>query len=228
MKAMILAAGRGERMQPLTLTTPKPLLTIDNKPLIVYHIENLAAAGFKELVINVSYLGDQIVNALGNGEKWNVHINYSIEDEPQEVAGGICRALPLLGDEPFLTINADIWTDYPLANLKNYPVENAHLVLAPAPSYYPQGDFSLQNQTLIPVKIGNELIVTGVTVYHPRFFSHIKPGIQRMGTLWHQAVARGELTGECYNGKWHDIGTPERFYQINTQIQLLNQQPLNI
>jgi len=222
MKAMILAAGRGERMLPLTQNTPKSLLCINHKPLIVYHIENLAAAGFNELVINVSYLGSHIIQAIGNGEKWNVQITYSTEDTPLEVAGGIVHALPLLGDMPFLTVNADIWTDYPFAQLKSLAVENAHLVLTPTPDYYPQGDFSLEYQKIIPAKLNNALIATGITLYHPRFFSRIKHGIQRMGTLWHEAVAHKELTGECYTGKWYDIGTPERFSKINAEFNLNN------
>ena len=215
MKAMILAAGRGERMLPLTAHTPKSLLTVANKPLIVYHLENLAAAGFTDIVINVSYLGEQIITALGDGSRWNMHINYIVEKKPLEVAGGIINALHLLSDTSFITINADIWTDYPLANLKNTPVEYAHLVLTTTPDYYPQGDFSLADNRLIPALPHQGLIAMGITLYHPQFFAGMTPGIKPMGILWHQAVTRGELTGEHYQGKWFDVGTPERLNKVN-------------
>ena len=150
MKAMILAAGRGERMRPLTDSTPKPLLRVGGKALIEYHLEKLAAAGIRDVVINISYLGERIREILGDGSRWHLSIQYSIEPEPLETAGAILQALPLLGEQPFVLINGDVWTDYAIEKLKDYPLQSScgHLVLVNNPSHHPEGDFSVTNAVL--------------------------------------------------------------------------------
>ncbi len=219
MKAMILAAGRGERMRPLTDQTPKPLLALAGKPLIQYHIEALREAGFRELVINHAWLGEQIVHYLGDGARFGVEIAYS--PEPQgalETGGGIYHALPLLGDEAFLVVNGDIWTDYPYARLKHPPQQLAHLVLVDNPSHHPQGDFSLENGRVS----GNgkaALTFSGIGLYHPALFSACSPGVFPLAPLLRDAMRNGQVTGEHYTGGWTDVGTPQRLAELDAQLR---------
>lgn len=225
MRAMILAAGRGTRMRHLTENTPKPLLQVGGKPLIVWHIERLAGAGFTELVINHAYLGSKIEQALGNGEQWGVHIQYSAETTALETAGGIAKALPLLGDAPFLVVNGDVFTDIDFAKLKTSLSQNqqAHLVLVDNPPQHPEGDFYLNagkvsagENTDTPTK----LTFAGVGVYSPELFASVECGQPaKLAPLLKSAMSKGLVSGQHYQGVWHDIGTPERLDEINRTLQ---------
>jgi MurNAc alpha-1-phosphate uridylyltransferase len=221
MKAMILAAGRGERMRPLTDHTPKPLLQAGGKPLIVWHIERLAQAGFRELVINHAHLGRQIEEALGRGERWGVRISYSDEGEALETAGGIANALPLLGDRPFLVVNGDVYTDYDFQRLRSQPMEGvaAHLVLVDNPPQHPAGDFGLADGKL--VEQGEErLTFSGIGVYRPEFFASVAPGARaKLAPLLFAALASGQVTAEHYRGVWVDVGTPERLQALDRTLK---------
>lgn len=230
MKAMILAAGRGERMRPLTDHTPKPLLKVGGKPLIVWHIENLAKAGFKEIIINHAHLGQQIEDALGDGKNWSVCIQYSPEKVALETAGGIANALPLLGDEPFLVVNGDVFTDI---NFKATALQasiheasrdmknpRAHLVLINNPPQHPKGDFAIEDGLL---KNTGEPMLTfsGVGVYHPDLFAGIPRGKPaKLAPLLRQAIAENQATAEHFQGVWHDIGTPERLHELDSQLKV--------
>ena len=230
MKAMILAAGRGERMRSLTDHTPKPLLKVGGKPLIVWHIERLAQAGFTELVINHAHLGQQIEDALGNGKQWGVHIQYSPEKVALETAGGVANALPLLGDEPFLVVNGDVFTDINFqstalqasnhAASRGIKNPRAHLVLVNNPPQHPKGDFAIQDGLL---KNEGEMTLTfsGVGVYHPDLFASIKRGEPaKLAPLLRQAIAENQATAEHHQGVWHDIGTPERLRELDAILQV--------
>lgn len=211
MKAMILAAGRGERMRPLTDHTPKPLLHIGKHRLIEYHLFNLANAGFKDVVINIAWLGQQIMNTLGDGSNYGLNINYSDEgDSALETGGGIFKALPLLGEESFLVVNGDIWTDYPLQKLYNYQLDGlAHLVLINNPPQHPTGDFYLRNNKL--VETGEEKFTfSGIGVYHKDFFKGKAGGAFPLAPMIRQFTPQGLVSAELYNGEWDDIGTAER------------------
>lgn len=218
MKAMLLAAGRGERMRPLTDDRPKPLLCVNDKPLIVHRIAALRAAGFTELVINLGYRGVQIREHLGDGSAFGVQISYSCEPEDAlETGGGIHNALPLLGAEPFVVVNADVWTDYPLAALRAVPVQLAHLVLVANPPQHPQGDFGLcagQVTEAVP-----RLTFSGISILHPDLFAACTPGRFPLAPLLRQAIRAGYVSGEAYNGAWHDIGTPERLAQLDAGLR---------
>ncbi len=227
MKAMILAAGRGERMRPLTDTTPKPLLAVGGKPLIVRHLERLAAAGFSEVVINHAHLGEKLIEALGDGRRWNVTIAWSAEPPGAlETAGGIAQALPLLGSGPFLVVSGDIFCDWDFAHARARVPHlrgqgGAHLVLTANPEHNPKGDFSLDGSSLRPVTAGRSptlappltptLTYTGIGIFSPGFFAPVAPGqILKLRPLLDAAAADGRLTGEGHHGRWCDIGTPER------------------
>jgi MurNAc alpha-1-phosphate uridylyltransferase len=213
MKAMILAAGRGERMRPLTDKLPKPLLPIAGKPLIVHHIERLAEAGFRELVINHAHLGELIESGLGDGSAWGVEIRYSPEAVALETGGGIFQALHLLGEEPFLVVNGDIWCDFDFSQIALKPQDMAHLVLVPNPEHHQQGDFQLQRGR---VSQGRErrLTFSGIGVYDPRLFTTCKPCAFPLAPLLREAMQSGLVSGECYDGVWMDIGTPQRLMQL--------------
>jgi len=216
MKAMILAAGRGERMRPLTDHCPKPLLQVGGKALIEYHIEALAAAGITEIVINHAWLGAQIESALGDGRRYGVRLNYSPESTALETAGGIVQALPRLG-ETFVVINADIWSDYPFARLPADPAGLAHLVMVDNPAHHPQGDFALQGDRV--VEEGEpRLTFSGIGVYRAELFAALAPGVRPLGPLLRQAMLAGKVSGEDYRGQWWDIGTPQRLAQLNAQL----------
>lgn len=219
-KAMILAAGRGERMRPLTDHTPKPLLPVAGKPLIVHHLEALRAAGITELVINTGHLGERLPGALGDGRDWGVRIAWSPEPpEALETGGGILRALPLLGPEPFLVINGDVWTDYPLARLFAAPTGLAHLVLVTNPSHYPQGDFTLAADGRVEQNGSARLTFGGLSVLRPELFAGCTPGRFPLGPLLRQAMAAGRVTGEHYRGAWRDIGTPQRLAELERELR---------
>lgn len=221
MKAMILAAGRGQRMMPLTANTPKPLLKIADKPLIVWHLERLAKAGFKEIVINHAYLGQKIEDALGDGEKWDVNIEYSQEAKALETAGGIANALPILGESPFLVINGDVFCEIDFSQLKKVLIKPnlAHLVMVQNPPQHPNGDFVLHEGHLV-MSGDQKLTFSGVGVYSPRLFQDVVKGEPaKLAPLLISAMKAGLITGECFEGIWHDIGTPKRLAQINSMMQ---------
>ncbi len=217
-RAMILAAGRGERMRPLTDKTPKPLLEIADKALIVYQIEALELAGIRDIVINTGRLGDQIQYHLGTGEAFGVQINYSDEGENiLETAGGIIQALPLLGDDPFIVTNADIFTDFDYQTLPEQLDSDAHLVLVNNPQHNLQGDFALENGRIID-KGSAKLTYSGIGLYHPHFFKDCNPGRAPLAPLLHQSAQANDLTGQQYDGLWSDVGTPERLAEINSSL----------
>jgi len=207
---MILAAGRGERLRPLTDTLPKPLVEVGGKPLIEYHLENLARAGFQNVVINQGHLGDMLPQVLGDGSRWGIDIRWSDElPGALETGGGIFQALPHLGPAPFLVINGDLWTDYPLARLRAVKCDWAHLVMVPNPPHNPKGDFSLEGARIrengsIP------LTFSGIAVYHPRLFEGCVAGKYSVVPLLRSAMENRLVTGELFNGNWNDIGTLER------------------
>ena len=207
---MILAAGRGERLRPLTDKIPKPMLEINGKPLLQYHIENLASAGIREIVINHARLGQQIENYFGDGSGYQVSISYSAEgNHPLETGGGIFRALPLLGDDPFIVVNADIWTDYPYKDLVNRKIDLAHIVLVTNPAHHPAGDFYLDGD-MVNMVAGACLTFSGIGVYHRDLFVGCQDGEFPLAPLLRQAISIHRVSGEYYRGTWVDVGTPER------------------
>jgi MurNAc alpha-1-phosphate uridylyltransferase len=212
MKAMILAAGRGERLRPLTDVTPKPLLEVQAKPLIVHHLEALSSAGFSEIVINLSWLGNQIRDLLGNGAEFNLSIEYSEEAEALETAGGIQQALPLLG-ERFIVVNADIFTDYDFARLTQID-SIAHLVLVENPQHHARGDFTL-NESMLGIEGSPRYTFSGISQYHRSFFTGLVPGKQALAPLLFAGVEKHQVTGELFRGDWTDIGTLERLDALN-------------
>lgn len=235
---MILAAGRGERMRPLTDALPKPLLRVGGKSLIEYHLENLARAGFTEIVINHAHLGQMIEASLGNGERYGIDIHYSHEPAALETAGGIARALPLLkhgsknnhGVQPFLTVNADIYCEIDFSSLlpvlrhmQANPEENlAYLALVDNPDHHPGGDFVLDSgKVALPGK--NNLTFSGIGVYQPAFFRDVLPGsVAKLAPLLRQAIAAGKIGGEHYRGMWVDVGTPERLRLLDRRLTAFN------
>ena len=217
---MILAAGRGERMRPLTDATPKPLLEVGGRPLITWLIEALARAGFRDLVINVSHLGARVESALGDGRRWNVRIRYSHEEEALETAGGIANALSLLGSEPFVVVNGDVHTDFDFATLRA-PTEPdlAHLVLIDNPTHHPAGDFGLENGRVIPDG-AHKYTFSGIGVYHPSLFSEIAAGTKyQLAAVLKPNIAGGRVSGEHYTGRWCDVGTPERLKSLDRALR---------
>lgn len=219
MKAIILAAGRGDRMRPLTDHTPKPLLAIGGKPIIVRTIEALVAAGIHELVVNVAHLGAKIEAALGDGAQFGAGIVYSREGEtPLETAGGIVHALPLLDKGAFLLVNGDIASDFPFSRLKDYPVDLAHLVLVANPPHHPQGDFGLSGG-LVKDGLQPAYTYSGIGVYHPELFAACRPGKAPLAPLLRAAMLDDRVSGEFYPGFWSDIGTPQRLEEIDLYYQ---------
>ncbi|WP_421272309.1 N-acetylmuramate alpha-1-phosphate uridylyltransferase MurU [Aeromonas taiwanensis] len=217
MKAMILAAGRGERMRPLTNSLPKPLLAAGGKPLIVHHIEKLKHAGISELVINHAWLGHKLVAALGDGSAFGVSIRWSAEESALETAGGIVQALPLLGSDPFLVINGDTWIDADYATLVRQPLGSdlAHLWLVPNPPQHPNGDFSLQAGR---VQDAPALTFSGVGLYHPAAFAELPSGARKLAPLLRDWMAQGRVGGSLLAGEWRDIGTVERLRALDEQL----------
>ena len=215
MKAMILAAGRGERMRPLTDSTPKPLLRIGGQTLIEHHVYALSQAGITGLVINHAWLGEQIVKALGDGSAYGVEIVYSPEaGAALETGGGIFNALPLLGSGPFVVVNADIWTGFPFAGLPPEPDGLAHLVMVDNPEHHKQGDFSLSADRLS--QNGPAMLTfSGIGVYRPELFAECTAGAFPLGPVLRRAMDAGQVSGEYFTGSWFDIGTPERLDEVN-------------
>lgn len=213
MKAMILAAGRGERMRPLTDSTPKPLLKVNDKSLIEYHIESLRAAGIRNLVINTGWLGEQVRAALGDGSRYGVRIDYSIEPETAyETGGGIFHALPRLSD-PFMVVNGDIWTDYNFSNLLEQPGKQAHLVLVENPPQHPAGDFSIINGLAYPDG-DKKLTFSGIGCYRKSLFNGLNAGSFPLAPILKKFMSRGEVTAEYFTGTWNDVGTPDRLGEL--------------
>jgi len=216
MRAMILAAGRGERLRPLTDELPKPLVEINGKPLIEYHLEALAAAGFREVVVNQGHLGSLLRQALGEGSRWGVNIHWSDEQpEALETGGGIFKALPLLGTAPFLVINGDVWTDYPFSRLRTIKCDWAHLVMVPNPVHNTEGDFAL-SAARVRSRGDQKLTFSGIAVYHPRLFDGCSPGKFSVVPILRSAMDRHLVTGEVFQGSWDDIGTLERLENLRT------------
>lgn len=230
MKCMILAAGLGTRMRPLTDHCPKPLLDVAGKPLIVRHVARLVAAGFTDIVINVSHLGQMIEDRLGDGSAWGARIQYSREPEPLETAGGIVRAMPLLGDQPFLVLNGDIWCEYPLETLRRFTLERlAHLILVDNPPHHPEGDFVLVDGWVDRRPDADSagakkplLTFSGLSIMHPAMF---EPWCHRAGEAFPlrevllPAMQRGQVSGEHYRGFWLDVGTPGRLQALCAHIR---------
>ena len=224
MKAMILAAGLGQRMRPLTDTLPKPLIPAGGKPLLQYHLEALAKAGIKDVIINLAYLGEKIRAFAGTGDHFGLHIRYAQEPEPLETAGALLNALDLLGEQPFLLINGDVWTDYPLQQLVHHSLkknEDAHLVLIPNPDFHPTGDFSpndagkLENNPSL-----EKFTFAGVSLIHPRLISEYPNKRLKfpLGEVLRYGIELNRITAEVYEGYWSDVGTPERLALLNTQL----------
>jgi MurNAc alpha-1-phosphate uridylyltransferase len=221
MKAMILAAGRGERMMPLTETTPKPLLTVGGKPLIVYHLEALSKVGITEVVINIAYLGQQIREYLGDGSLWDLAISYSEEPEPLETAGALLQAMPLLGDSPFLLINGDVWTDFSFKRLMDYPLgkQLGCLVLVANPAHNPEGDFCLTHSMKVSHKVlaSEYYTFSGIGIFSPDMIKTY-PGKRQIFPLrevFTHTIEQQALSGIVYSGQWWDIGTPERLSYLD-------------
>ena len=237
MKALILAAGLGERMRPLTNSTPKPLLAVGGKPLIAWHLEKLASIGVRHVVVNTSWLAGQFPQVLGDGSRWGLRLHYSYEGEtPLETGGGIWHTLHALVDarapnEPFLTVNGDIWTDYDFARLPRDPGGDAHLVLVDNPPQHPQGDFSLEDGGIASRGDG-KLTFSGIGVYRPSLFdawhaiigeaagADLSPPRFKLAPLLVAAMARGTVTGEHHRGRWTDVGTPQRLQQLDAELSL--------
>ncbi|MCK5725695.1 MAG: nucleotidyltransferase family protein [Thiotrichaceae bacterium] len=224
MKAMILAAGHGTRMRPLTNHLPKPLLKVYDKSLLVWHLERLKHAGFTDIVINISWCGHKIPEALGSGSQWGLNIQYSDEQDSGalETAGGIAKALPLLGSEPFLVTNGDVWCEY------NYPKQSlaendlAHLVLIKNPEHNLSGDFCLEKGRITDRK-ENQVGITfsGIGYYRPELFKNINPAGEKaaLAPLLRAAMEKGQVSGEYYHGIWHDIGTPKRLESLDQMLR---------
>ncbi len=214
MKAMILAAGRGERLRPLTDHTPKPLIQAAGKPLIEYQIEALARAGIHHIIINHAYLGEQIERQLGTGSRWGVTIDYSAEDEALETGGGIFKALPLLGDAPFVVVNGDIWTDFDYSQLQLEVGDLAHLVLIKNPPHNPKGDFVLKQGRVVEAETVRYTF-SGIGLYHPALFTNCTASAFPLAPLLRQAITAGSVAGEYFEGNWIDVGTPQRLEALN-------------
>jgi MurNAc alpha-1-phosphate uridylyltransferase len=209
-RAIVLAAGRGERLRPLTDTCPKPLLPVRGKPLIVYHLEKLAHLGVPEVVINLSWLGATIRAALGDGTRWNLRLRYSDEGEPAlETGGGIFRALPWLGPEPFLVVNGDVYTDFDFGALALQDDALAQLVLVPNPAHHAQGDFALRDGQ-VQEHGAPRWTYAGIGLYRPGLFEGCTPGRFPLLPLLRRAIAAGRLHGQVYQGAWNDVGSAER------------------
>ena len=214
MKAMILCAGRGERMRPLTDTTPKPLLKVCDKTLVEWHIEKLLSCGFKEIIINIAHLGYKIPQNLGDGSRWGINITYSDEQESGalESAGGIKKALHLLGDDTFLVVNGDLFCDYNFDVNFKLKDKLAHLILVPNPPHNKDGDFNLKDGIVTDEK---RYTFAGIGYYHPSFFNSVEIKKAPLAPLLRQKMKQKLISGELYDGMWHDIGTPQRLKEVN-------------
>ena len=231
MKALIFAAGLGERMRPLTDTTPKPLLRVGGKPLIEWHLEKLAALGIRDVVVNTSWLADQFPAALGVGARWNLRLHFAFEgDTPLETGGGMLNALPLLGDAPFLLVNGDVWTDVDFATLPRAPRGLAHLVMVDRPPQATHGDFALDADGCVRADGDHKLTYAGVGVYRPQLLDGWRATIATptlaigkpkfpLAPLLRAHMARGAITGEHHRGRWTDVGTPERLARLDAELR---------
>lgn len=232
MNALIFAAGLGERMRPLTDHTPKPLLRIAGKPLIVWHLDKLAALGVRDVVINTSWLAAQFPDVLGDGSRWGLRIHYSFEGPtPLETGGGMWHALHLLGDAPFLAVNGDIWSNLDYASLPREPVGDAHLVMVDNPAHNPAGDFALGTTGQVHSEGAQRLTFAGIGVYRPRLLDGWQtvigavPGVEatpprfKLAPLLRAAMARGAVTGQHHRGRWTDVGTPERLAELDATLR---------
>lgn len=217
LKAMILAAGLGTRMRPLTLKTPKPLLPLNGKPLIEYHVQRLVEAGFVDIVINHAWLGEQIEEYLGNGSQYGANIQYSAEGDPLETAGGIRQALPLLVEdscEQFVVVNGDVFTNYPFAQLKDLNPKGSYLVLVPNPEHNPTGDFVLENDQVIS-EGADRYTFSGISVLSADMFHHLSAGEPAsLAPILRSEIDKGCVSGELFTGYWADVGTPQRLKEI--------------
>ncbi len=219
MRVMLLSAGRGERMRPLTDAIPKPLLTIGGKPLIVHLVEALVAEGFRELVINHAWHGAMIEQRLGDGQEFGANIEYSAEGaNALETGGGIRRALPLLGSDPFVAVNADIWTDFPFGSLPDALDSLAHVILVDNPAHHPDGDFVLAG-TRVRNGEGRRLTFSGIGVYRPELFAELSDGCFPLAPILFDACDEGRLSGVHYTGEWWDVGTPERLELLDRRLR---------
>ena len=231
MKALIFAAGLGERMRPLTDTTPKPLLQAGGRPLIACHLERLAAAGIRDVVVNISWLAEQFPQALGDGSRWGLSIHYSNEGEvPLETGGGMWHARGVLGNDPFITLNGDVWSDYDFDRLPRQPPGDAHLVLVDNPVHNPDGDFALGPDHIVRNSGSSMLTFAGIGVYRASLFDDWRrvigdtPGAReepprfRLAPLLRAAIAEGQVTGEHHRGRWTDVGTPERLAALDAEL----------
>lgn len=216
---MILAAGRGERMRPLTDTLPKPLLKVGGKMLIEYHLEKLKQANFTEVIINHAWLGESIEQALGNGSSYGLNILYSAEKEALETAGGIVNALPLLGDEPFMVINGDVFCDYDFSMLPRSLSSLAYLILVNNPEHHLEGDFCLKSSGLIKQNGEDKNTFSGIGVYHPDLFKAYSKGTLALAPVLRKAMDENQVKGELYQGVWHDIGTAERLAELDLYLK---------
>jgi len=232
MKALILAAGLGERMRPLTNTTPKPLLEAGGKPLIAWHLEKLAAIGVREVVVNTSWLAPRFPELLGDGARWGLRLHFVYEGPtPLETGGGMLNALPLLGDAPFLAVNGDVWTDFDFARLPKAPRGIAHLVLVDNPPQHPAGDFALHDDGRVDDAERGRLTFSGIGLYRPSLFDGWRdiigdaPGADetpprfRTPPLLRAAMARGEVDGTHHAGRWTDVGTPQRLADLDASLR---------
>ncbi|ADV26933.1 Nucleotidyl transferase [Pseudoxanthomonas suwonensis 11-1] len=228
MKALVFAAGLGERMRPLTLHTPKPLLVAGGKPLLAWHLEKLATLGVREVVVNTSWLANRFPEVLGDGSRWGLRLHYSYEGaEPLETGGGMLHALPLLGDGPFIAVNGDIWADYDFARLPSEPRGDAHLVLVDNPAHNPGGDFMLADDGSVHGEGPAKLTFSGLGVYRPTLLEDWRatvdgdpgtPARFRLAPLLRRAMAAGRITGEHHRGRWTDVGTPQRLAELDAQL----------
>lgn len=220
MKAMILAAGLGTRMRPLTDRCPKPLLQVADKALIDYHLEKLARAGVREVVVNSAWLTEQIQEHLGSGERYGLVIHHSVENAPLETAGGIINALALLGDEPFLLVNGDIWTELDFAPLLSLEPDGAHLLLTDNPGHHPDGDFGIAaDGKLAPCGQGQSYTFMGVSVWNPQAFAGLPAGARPLKPIIDQLLAEQRVTAAYFSGRWLDVGTPERLHELDAQLR---------
>jgi MurNAc alpha-1-phosphate uridylyltransferase len=231
-RALIFAAGKGERMRPLTERTAKPLLTAGGKPLIVWHLEKLAAFGVRDVVINISWLAQQFEPALGDGSRWGLRLHYSHEgSEPLETGGGMHHALELLGDSPFLTVNGDIWTDFDFAQLPREPRGLVHLVMVDNPIQHPHGDYALDANGVLHQVGDTKLTYSGIGIYRPALLDDWRnvigeargvdatPPRFKLSPLLQAAISRGKATGQHHTGRWTDVGTPERLEQLDLSLR---------
>ncbi len=217
-RAMVLAAGRGERLKPLTDTIPKPLIAVGGEPLVSHHLRALQSAGIRDVVMNVSWLAEQVRQSLGDGTPWGVRIRYSPEPwPPLETGGGILRALPLLGPAPFLLVNGDVWTDLPLGALALGEGLLAHLVLVPNPAHNRTGDFCLRDGRVM-AEGGDRLTYSGIAVLDPALFARSRPGRFPLAPLLRQAAAAGRVSGQLHEGEWTDVGTPARLQALRARV----------